>query len=216
MTATAVGSRTDAVLRQSASLLLGYPDEGLYEVLPLVRAALEDLPGGDPARGLLDLIRHLEGTVPLEAGAHYVHTFDMRRRRALHLTFYTDGDTRRRGHALARLKEVYGSHGWELDARELPDHLAVVLEFAARGDAATGSALLRHFQPGLELLRAALHAHGTPYAAVPDAVCATLPPPGEEERAAVERLAMAGPPAEDVGLDAYGSPVDLGMPGGRR
>ncbi|TDQ52975.1 nitrate reductase molybdenum cofactor assembly chaperone [Actinorugispora endophytica] len=205
--------RTRAVLRRAASLLIGYPDARFYEHLPIVRQALADLPESGPRDALLAFCAHAEAEPALDLGAHYVHTFDTRRRRALHMTYYTDGDTRRRGHALARVKEIYAGCGWELDPGELPDHLAVVLEFAAIGDAEWGEALLVRFQPGLELLRAGLHETGTPYADVLDAIGDTLPPPGKEEREAALRLAELGPPAEDVGLDAYGKPVDLGMPG---
>ncbi|WP_017540847.1 MULTISPECIES: nitrate reductase molybdenum cofactor assembly chaperone [Nocardiopsis] len=209
-------ARDAAVVRRAAALLLDYPDRGMLERLPAVRAAVEELPAGPAREGLAAFCAHASAAGELELGAHYVETFDMRRRRALHLTFYTDGDTRRRGHALARLKEIYAGCGWRPGPQELPDHLCVVLEFASRGDTEWGEALLRRFQPGLELLRAALHRHGTPYAGVLDAVAATLPPPAAAQRSQARRLAEQGPPAEDVGLEPYGAqrtPVDLGMPG---
>lgn len=203
-----------AVVRQAAAMLLAYPDREFYDRLPLVAAAAAEL-GPAPARtSLTAFCEHARRTSDLDLGSRYVDTFDLKRKRALHLTYYTDGDTRRRGHALARIKEIYGASGWRLGAAELPDHLAVVLEFAARGDAVQGERLLARFQPGIELLRAALHDCGSPYAAVLDAVAATLPPPDEARREAA-RLAAAGPPAEDVGLDPYGAAaarVPLGMP----
>ncbi|WP_067965131.1 nitrate reductase molybdenum cofactor assembly chaperone [Nocardiopsis trehalosi] len=208
-------ARVCAVLRQAASVLLGYPDEAFFERLPVVYRALLALPDSAPRADLTGFCDHAASTPELELGAHYVATFDLRRRRTLHLTYYTDGDTRRRGHALAEVKAEYAACGWELEAPELPDHLAVLLEFAARGDARRGEALLVRFQPGLELLRAALRACGTPYAAVLDAVAATLPAPHAGHREAVRRLAAAGPPAEEVGLAPYGGPVPLGMPGPR-
>ena len=193
-----------AVIRQAAAMLLCYPDLEMLARLPLVRAAVEELPAGPARTSLGSFCDYADVTTELEQGAHYVDTFDLKRRRALHLTYYTDGDTRRRGHALARVKEVYRACGWRIDATELPDHLAVVLEFAARGDAAQGQRLLESFQPGIELLRAALHDCASPYADVLDAVAATLPAPDEARREAA-RMAAAGPPVEDVGLDPYGS-----------
>ncbi|MQM24254.1 nitrate reductase molybdenum cofactor assembly chaperone [Glycomyces albidus] len=195
-------------------MLLTYPDQRFYDRLPLVAAAAAEL-GTAAGRALASCCDHAARTPALRLGAEYVETFDLKRKRSLHLTYYTDGDTRRRGHALASIKEVYRACGWTLDAAELPDHLAVVLEFSARGDAAQGERLLVRFQPGIELLWAALGERGSPYAAVLDAVAATLPPPDEARREAA-RLAAAGPPTEDVGLDPYGKPrsgaVLLGMP----
>lgn len=200
-----------AVIRQAAAMLLCYPDGDLRERLPLIENALQELEPAPAVRALASFCEHLGATSDLDLGADYVRTFDLKRRRALHLTYYTDGDTRRRGHALARIKEIYAACGWRLESGELPDHLAVVLEFAARGDAVQGLRLLAAFQPGIELLRAALHDCGSAYAAVLDAVAATLPAADEARREAA-RMAAAGPPAEDVGLDPYGSKVSLGMP----
>ncbi|WP_017595806.1 nitrate reductase molybdenum cofactor assembly chaperone [Nocardiopsis potens] len=218
-----VRDRDTAVVRRAAALLLDYPDRAFFERLPGIRAAVLELPRGGPRTALDRFCSFAASTPELELAAHYVETFDMRRRRALHMTFYTDGDTRRRGHTLARLKEVYAGCGWRPGPQELPDHLSVLLEFAARGDSEWGRALLVRFQPGLELLRAGLHEHGTPYAEVVDAVAATLPPPAAAQRAEARRLAEQGPPAEDVGLEPYGAaggdgaagaagPVQLGMP----
>ncbi|WP_335991788.1 nitrate reductase molybdenum cofactor assembly chaperone [Glycomyces sp. MUSA5-2] len=199
-----------AVIRQAAAMLLCYPDAAFFERLPLIEAAAAEQEPGDAREALTAFCSYARSQSEMDLGREYVRTFDLKRRRALHLTYYTDGDTRRRGHALARIKEIYGACGWRLDAAELPDHLAVVLEFAARGDVEAGERLLVRFQPGIELLRAALRDAASPYAAVLDAVAATLPPPDEARREAA-RLAAAGPPAEDVGLDPYGA-VRLGMP----
>ncbi|MFJ9556259.1 nitrate reductase molybdenum cofactor assembly chaperone [Nocardiopsis sp. NPDC101807] len=198
-----------AVTHQAASVLLSYPDQVFFERLPLVARAVAELPRGTVRTELQEFCEHAASTPELELCRHYVDVFDLRRRRALHLTYYTDGDTRRRGHALAEIKRVYAESGWSVTAGELPDHLAVVLEFAARGDAARGGALLLRFRPCLDLLWEALRAHGTPYARVVDAVRMTLPPQRRDDREAVRRLAAEGPPAEDVGLEPYGVRVPL-------
>ncbi|MBE2998030.1 nitrate reductase molybdenum cofactor assembly chaperone [Nocardiopsis sp. HNM0947] len=202
-----------AVTHQAASVLLGYPDEGFFERLPLVTRAVAELPRGTVRAALMEFCDHAASTPELELCRHYVEVFDMRRRRALHMTYYTDGDTRRRGHALAEVKRVYAEAGWEVSTRELPDHLAVILEFAARGDNDSGQDLLLRFRPGLELLAEALRDHGTPYTQVVDAVAQTLPVQSTADREAVQRLAAQGPPAENVGLEAYGGRTALPVVG---
>jgi nitrate reductase delta subunit len=193
-----------ATARQVASLLLGYPDEELVGRLALLRAAVAPLPAvlAGPLGRFLD---HLE-TTPLDRQqADYVETFDLRRRCCLYLTYFTHGDTRKRGMALLQFKHLYKRAGLELSDAELPDHLAVVLEFAATGDATRGERLLTQYRPGVELLRVALEERRSPYVRVLEAVCATLPPVEAADREAVLRLAQEGPPAEDVGLDPYGA-----------
>ena len=193
-----------ATARQAASLVLGYPDEELLGRLPLLRAAVAPLPAR-PAGPLGRFLDHLE-TTPLERlQAAYVETFDLRRRCCLYLTYFTHGDTRRRGMALLQFKHLYTRAGMTLTDEELPDHLAVVLEFTALGDPARGERLLCEYRPGLELIRLSLEERGSPYAWVLQAVCATLPAVEAVDREAVMRLAQQGPPAEDVGLDPYGA-----------
>ena len=193
-----------ATARQAASLLIGYPDEELTARLALIRAAVAPLQAriAGPLGRFLD---HLEMTPLTEQQAAYVETFDLRRRCSLYLTYYAYGDTRKRGMALLQFKHLYKRAGLELSDDELPDHLAVVLEFTAIGDAVRGERLLHEHRAGLELIRLALEERRSPYVDVLRAVCATLPPVRAEDREAVLRLAREGPPTEDVGLDPYGT-----------
>jgi nitrate reductase molybdenum cofactor assembly chaperone NarJ/NarW len=193
-----------ATARQAASLLLAYPDEELLARLPLLRAAVAPLPA-ETARPLGRFLDHVETTPLGQQQAEYVETFDLRRRCCLYLTYFTHGDTRKRGMALVQFKHLYSRAGMTLSDEELPDHLAVVLEFTAIGDPARGERLLSEYRPGLELIRLALEERRSPYAAVLQAVSATLPPVAATDKAAVLRLAQQGPPGEDVGLDPYGA-----------
>jgi nitrate reductase molybdenum cofactor assembly chaperone NarJ/NarW len=138
--------------------------------------------------------------------ARYVETFDLRRRASLYLTYYAHGDTRERGMALLRLKKLYRAAGLPMDSSELPDHLTVMLAFAALAPAGHGEALLAEQRPAIELLRLSLHDLGSPYAHVLDAIAAGLPALSVTERSEVARLAREGPPEEAVGLEPYGPP----------
>jgi nitrate reductase delta subunit len=152
----------------------------------------------------------------MELAAHFVETFDHRRRCCLYLTYYAHGDTRRRGVALLRFKTAYRRAGLQLAPDELPDHLAVVLEFAATTDPELGRALLLEHRAGVELLRLALEDASSPYVDVLRAVNATLPPLAGSDREAVMRLAAEGPPAEEVGLAPFAPPEYMPQPQGVR
>src|SRR5690625_7459393 len=107
------------------------------------------------------------GAVGEEAlAAHYVATFDQKRKCSMYLSYFLTGDTRKRGTALVRFLEAYRAAGWELDRAELPDFLPLVLEFSARGDAEIAAGLLGTHRQGIEVLRSALTAMGSPYAGV--------------------------------------------------
>lgn len=184
---------------QVASLLLGYPDDALLGQLPLLRGVCERLPlalGGP----LLALIDDLSGCPPEVVRTDFVQTFDYTRRCAPYLTYFAYGDTRRRGVALVTFKAAYRRAGVEFEAPELPDHLAVVLEFGALHDLTVAVGLMLEHRAGLEVLRLALLERGSRWASVLVAVCTTLPPLDGDEAAAVARLIEEGPPEEAVGL----------------
>ncbi|MBF6160773.1 nitrate reductase molybdenum cofactor assembly chaperone [Nocardia cyriacigeorgica] len=198
----ALSDRDRRLVWRTAALLLDYPSADTLKVLDQLADAVAQLP--EPVRSQLEVVvRHLRTTPALELAAQYVETFDMRRRASLHLTFYAYGDTRKRGMALLRFKHAYRHAGVELGDEELPDHLPVLLEFAATVDPIGGERLLGEHVPVLELLRLSLSDSGSPYAGVLAAVVATLPPLTTADRRKIAELAAQGPPEEEVGLDPF-------------
>jgi nitrate reductase molybdenum cofactor assembly chaperone NarJ/NarW len=194
------------VVWQSASLLLDYPDETLMARLPMIHRLSHDLPDavGDPLR---TTVAQLDTMSLSEAQQQYVETFDTRRRHTLFLTYFVHGDTRRRGVALLRFKQTYLRSGFVLDDAELPDHLCVVLEYAATVDQRLGRGLLLDHRAGLELLSLSLTDTGSPWVGAVQAVTATLPALHGDEWDAIRRLAAEGPPEEEVGLTPYATPA---------
>jgi nitrate reductase molybdenum cofactor assembly chaperone NarJ/NarW len=207
----ALGAHQLRLAWQSTSLLLAYPDEALLARVPLVAAAARRLPTpvADP---LAAFLHHLRSTPLPELASAYVETFDHQRRCCLYLTYVQHGDTRRRGVALLRFKTAYRVAGMELTDEELPDHLAVVLEFGATVDPTAAWDLLLDHRAGVELLRLALTDAGSPWAHLAQAVCATLPPLRGGDRDAVLRLAAEGPPGEEVGLAPFAPPEYMPEP----
>ncbi|NIK59160.1 nitrate reductase molybdenum cofactor assembly chaperone [Kribbella shirazensis] len=193
------------IVWQTASLLLDYPDQALPERLGLTRQVLHHLPT-DLAEPLGATVEQLAAGTLSDLQQRYVETFDNRRRHNLYLTYFAHGDTRRRGVALLRFKQTYLRSGFILDESELPDHLCVVLEYAATVDQQLGWELLLDHRAGLELLRLALADAGSAWHGAVHAVTATLPALRGDDLEAVRKLAAEGPPAEEVGLTPYGTP----------
>jgi nitrate reductase molybdenum cofactor assembly chaperone NarJ/NarW len=196
-----LGARDQAAVLQAASVCLQYPADDVLAALPVVRRAVGELPPGVARERLTAFLDAAAATPPSTHARHYVDVFDTRKRCCLYLTWWSDGETRRRGASLAALKRRYRAAGVELDSTELPDFLPVVLEYAATADLADGLALLQEHRAGVELLRLALLDAGTPYAAVLEAVCSLLPGPSPADVAAAKALARNGPPREQVGLE---------------
>jgi nitrate reductase delta subunit len=193
---------------QASALCLDYPDDTLLARLPLLRSAVAALPDA-VAKPLGRFVEHLGGTAPERLTSDYVETFDLRRRCCLHLSYYAYGDTRKRGMALLRFTHAYRIAGITLAGGELPDHLGLVCEVAAR-DPRTGLMLLRENRAGIELLRMALEEAGSPYVDVLDAIRAVLPEPAPRDLDRAMALARSGPPAEEVGLEPFAPPEYMG------
>jgi nitrate reductase molybdenum cofactor assembly chaperone NarJ/NarW len=194
-----------ALALRLCSLLLQYPDGELAAARPLLTATAEALPASPAAAHLAAFTSWFAGREPDALERHYVEMFDLRRKSSLYLTYYLHGDTRRRGMALLTLAQRYRATGWDVGGGELPDHLPVVLEFAALGGPRAGEAPLRQHRRGLELIHRALTDADSPYQDVLAALLTLLPPSTEADRAAVARLVAEGPPNEEVGLDPYGA-----------
>jgi nitrate reductase delta subunit len=194
-------TRSDRVVWQSASLLLGYPDAETVGRARLIRSALADV-APERLADIDSLLGFWSTRAAITVQNHYVETFDLARRTTLYLSYYTDGDTRRRGETLAAIKQRYRRSSFLVDTHgELTDYLPLVLEYAARVDPVDGAALLQEFRRSLELLRLALVERRTPYAGVITAVCATLPGASPKDKQAVMAMAAEGPPTETVGLE---------------
>ena len=190
---------------QAASVLLDYPDETLFARMDLLAEVAASLPVKLGA-GLQATIEHLRRQPLRVSESDYVDTFDTRRRGCLFLTYFSNGETRKRGLALLRIKQVYTRAGLVLTDDQLPDHLCVVLEFAATTDQRAGVKMLLDNRAGLELLRLHLTEIGSPWGGAVEAVCATLPPLKGKDHEAVQRLIAEGPADEQVGLGPYGMP----------
>jgi nitrate reductase molybdenum cofactor assembly chaperone NarJ/NarW len=192
----------DRLVWQAASLLLAYPDDAQGERLNTVEELLDHISG--PAAPLLQqTLSALRARDPMTAATDYVETFDMRRRCTMYLTYWTAGDTRNRGREMLVFATAYRDAGVEPPRKEAPDHLPVVLEFAATVNPEVGRRLLTEHRVPIDVLSAALAEAKSPYQHTAAAVCETLPAATDQEVRRAERLAKAGPPAEAVGLQPF-------------
>lgn len=210
------------LLHRIISVLLCYPDAETRAQVAGLRAALAEYVPETPGRfarpakiqeaarlaaawelvaGFMD---HLETTEPEALELGYVQTFDLSRKHALYLSYWTDGDTRRRGEVLASFKQAYRTSEFLVDTQgELPDFLPMVLEYAAIADPAGGLKLMQDYRASIELLRLALEEAESPYAMLLQSLSATLPGPTVKDRAEAMALAGHGPPTESVGLEPF-------------
>lgn len=191
------------------SLLLQYPEADTVRVIPQLRDALREM-SADEQADFESFLRWLEGTTLLDAQAHYVELFDRKRRACLYLSYYLNGDTRRRGMALVEFKELFREGGWNASDAELPDFLPTVLQFCAVADVDAGERVLSAHRGGLEVLRVALRDARSPYEGLARALLRIVPDTGDAQGQA-EQLIAAGPPTELVGLEPFSAAETVGV-----
>lgn len=193
---------------QAAALCLDYPDTSWRLRLPVLREASVAMSGA-AATALGAFLDHVD-RIPADAlSQHYVETFDLRRRCCLHLSYYSHGDTRKRGMALLTFANAFRIAGFSVPVDELPDHLGLVCELAAR-QPATGLRLLGTNRAAIELLHTALGELGSPYVTVTGLIRAVLPDASPQDIERARELARQGPPAEEVGLEPFAPPEHAG------
>lgn len=210
------GHAEHARIYKLCSLALQYPDGELLAARAELAAACAQLHRSVAADSLDRFFQWFMQATPLGLAQHYVETFDLHKRSALYLTFYSLGDKRERGLALLRLKKLYRAAGLPLEGSELPDYLPAMLEFAAASAPGRGELVLREHRPSLELVRLSLRELESPYAHVLDAVCELVGQLTTSERLSLDRLIAQGPPQELVGLEPFAPPEVMPSTGARR
>ena len=187
---------------RTLAALLRYPDAELRAHGGELRDALRDERALVASR-LIELDRLLDRLAaadPFQLEADYVDTFDRSRRTALHLFEHVHGDSRDRGPAMVDLAQTYERAGLLLAPGELPDHLAVVLEFASTQPPKQARAFVGEIAHIVRAIFSALLERKSPYASV---LAAVLDLAGER----AERVELPAEPALD---DAWAEPEAFG------
>lgn len=192
--------RRSAVLQhrtvwQGSALLLHRPDERFAARLASVEEMLGHLDSGFAmALGRATVgLRNLDTRTAV--GGHAL-TFGPGKNCSLLLTHWMADDNRDRVVHRQPFVDAYRAAGAPPPAGAMPDHLAVVLEFAANVDPEAGRQLLVDHRVEIAALQRALSAAGSPYAHAVAAVCATLP---DVDAGEIRSVTGSGSNAETVG-----------------
>ncbi|MCO7513819.1 nitrate reductase molybdenum cofactor assembly chaperone [Pseudomonas guariconensis] len=131
----------------------------------------------------------------------YVELFDRGRATSLLLFEHVHGESRDRGQAMVDLLAEYEAAGFALDARELPDHLPLFLEYLSTRPHDEIGQWLGEIQPILAMLGARLEERGSRYALVPRALLALI---GASDSIDAQRPAASVEPPDNTpqALDA--------------
>jgi len=176
------------------SRLMSYPTAELQAAVPEMSDVLrrETLLPAASAEAVRKFALTL-GERPLTAiQEDYVALFDRGRALSLHLFEHVHGESRARGRAMVDLLQLYRDGGLELDARELPDYLPLMLEFLSTRPHAESVELLRDAMAIVVLLGARLQQRDSPYTVLFEALEAAYGGPENADQLR-EAAAKEGP-----------------------
>jgi len=148
------------------SVLLEYPEQELLEALSEIRVLIDEETRLKEQEhfALEQFFKYLHSHDLTDLQVQYVKTFDLTPEHSLHLTHHLFGDERGRGPALIDLAEYYKEYGLQVDERELPDYLPMILEFCAQLDVGEAGLFLGQTVKVLEQLAKNLEKADSPYA----------------------------------------------------
>lgn len=189
-----------------ASIALRYPERDWLKSFEEIEHDLDSF-SEDTKNVLWNLLTYFSSKSLMDLQVEYVNLFDRKRRACLYLSYYLNGDTRKRGMALLDFKETYAIEGWASTGEELDDYLPILLEFIAITGSPAGFALLQQHKAGLALLEIALRDLKSPYAPLIKELHNRIP---GDQMPLTLKLIETGPPVETVGLAPYGEKASAG------
>lgn len=203
------------LLFKAFSALLSYPSANMREALPEIAGVVRtsSLLGHRQQLELFALIEELGEGDLLSVEERYVDLFDRGRALSLNLFEHLHGESRDRGTAMVELKQLYETAGFELDTRELPDYLPVVLEYLSCRDIGEARELLADCAHIMAAIARSLIARQSRYAAVLQALIVMA---GEQPVDGTE-IKPVKEPAESLDRDwaeqpAFAKPTDSAQP----
>lgn len=136
-------------------VLLDYPADTLWQHSDELLAAVQSLDLNLERKAQLEaFVRELMALDPMVAQERWLGLFDRGRSMSLLLFEHIHGESRDRGQAMVDLIETYRKNGFELNSKELPDYIPLVLEYLAHRPSDEVSDWLGHVSHILELLAA--------------------------------------------------------------
>ena len=153
---------------RALAALLSYPTDAVCAATDEIAAVLveEDIVPATGRAAIQVLLTEFANADIYDLQERYFALFDRSRTLSLHLFEHIHSESRDRGQAMADLIALYGAHGLEMTAGELPDFLPLFLEFLSLLPDAEAREMLGESAGILRALTERLEKRNTAYAAV--------------------------------------------------
>lgn len=150
------------VFKLTSTLML-YPQRQWIEQISAVKEEISTYNNSLVNSYLNSFIHYLETTPFEQLCLNYVYTFDFHGVTTLNLTYNVFKDSRKRGEALVKLRQILSDSDLEAESDELPDYLPMILEFVSVADEKYAIRLLRLHMNSLKHLEQELVKNDSPY-----------------------------------------------------
>lgn len=116
------------------SVFMHYPEKEWMDMLPEIKQEVETIEQLPAKMYIQSFIHYLESHSFEDLCKIYVNTFDFHGVTTLNLTYNVFKDSRDRGAALVKLRQIFSDSDVETETNELPDYVPMILEFLAVAD----------------------------------------------------------------------------------
>jgi len=156
------------------SFLLQYPTQQWLNEILTIKLEVDELHDSMSKLYLQSFLHYVETTPFQTLCENYVQTFDYHGIVTLHLTYNVFKDSRQRGEALIKLKQMFQQSNMEITTDELPDYLPLILEFLSVAKDDQMEPILKMHHKSIEKLHEDLASADSDYHFILKAVCEVL------------------------------------------
>lgn len=155
--------KTHQKVYKLASSFLQYPQKEWITNLSELKQEMNKMKDSSVNAYLNSFIHYLETTPFRELCEKYVKTFDFHGIACLNLTYHVFKDSRERGQALVKLRQLFKESELMIESDELPDYLPLILEFLAIADEKHAKRILKLHLNSIKKLEERLSEKKSPY-----------------------------------------------------
>lgn len=116
------------------SRILDYPDERFFHEKSAIDECIQESLSSAIQEEVIKALKPIFSMEMMDLQELYVNTFDYQEKTSLYLTAHEMGDSKKRGAALIKIKNLIIESGFTYNVKQLADYIPMLLEFQVFAD----------------------------------------------------------------------------------